>query len=263
MITAAPSAKTVPRPAAIEGAAPPIGRQHGAGQIFIVSCCGTAAAMPPAIAASHSPAIRLWQARCTATRAVEQAHCTVSDGPVRLSLKTSGRDEILVGRDDRGKASRSGRRARSDRTRSSTSQCQRRHRSAWLFRRPSCRHSQAPPRRIRGRSDAADRSSRFARVEAEEARVEKVEIGQRAVGSDHVGDLIGEGRGGRILLGSARRVSRPDLRMSQSSSRLAAPGKRPDIPTMAMSFPLDMETDPRLGAGGVRIGIEPLGPVTP
>ncbi len=41
---------------------------------------------PPASAVSDSPRSRLWQARCTATSEVEQAVCTVTEGPVRLSL---------------------------------------------------------------------------------------------------------------------------------------------------------------------------------
>jgi hypothetical protein len=50
----------------------------------------------PARAMSVSPLSRLWQARWTATREVEQKVCTVIEGPVRSNLY-----ETMVARESR------------------------------------------------------------------------------------------------------------------------------------------------------------------
>jgi hypothetical protein len=44
---------------------------------------------PPASAISHSPFRMLWQARCTATNADEQAVCTDSAGPRKFNAYDS------------------------------------------------------------------------------------------------------------------------------------------------------------------------------
>ena len=71
----------------VEGAAVAVRREDAA--LLVAGSRPAAASVietPPASAMSHSPASRLWQARCTATSEVEQAVCTVRLGPAQVEL---------------------------------------------------------------------------------------------------------------------------------------------------------------------------------
>ena len=81
-----PLPTTVPGRALVEGPAVPVRREDPALLVEVAPRWGTVTETPPASAMSHSPASRLWQARCTATSEVEQAVWTVIAGPVRSSL---------------------------------------------------------------------------------------------------------------------------------------------------------------------------------
>ncbi len=86
---AAPLPPTVPSAAASKARTAPVGERV---EPFTGTCpltCGRCSAAEPTSIRSASPARSAWQARCTATRELEQAVDTVSAGPVRPSRKAA------------------------------------------------------------------------------------------------------------------------------------------------------------------------------
>ncbi len=127
-------------------------------------------------------------------------------GQVELERRP-GRDEVLVGRDDRGKglqdlrivldlpedvARHAGPGEDTDRPRTIPDL------EAGVLQRLPGAFEKDPMLRVGHLG--------FARVEAEETRVEEVDVGQCAVGPDHVRDLVGEGWRRRVLLHGPQRL---------------------------------------------------------
>src|SRR5205823_10511613 len=84
--TPTPLPQTVPSDPASKGRQDPLAEKMSPSRCQYPCVCGTRMVAPPASAISHSPASRLWQARCSATSDVEHEVCTVMLGPVSPSL---------------------------------------------------------------------------------------------------------------------------------------------------------------------------------
>ncbi len=198
---------------------------------------------------SHSPASRLWQARCTATSDVEHEVCTVMLGPVSPNLyETSGRKIVLVVAED---GRQTGLGSQEVPVHRQIVQQVGVHAGAGIDPDGSPVVARAISRRLQGLPGAFQEQTvlrvgdlRVPRRETEEARVEEIGVVQHSPGLD-VARIVQRGRGnaGRLELGIGEVRDGLDALTHILPERLEAAGARK---TASHSHDGDLEATERI-----------------